>query len=62
MGEWRMTSADTDYYRTRAEQEREAARSATDQYIAAIHLELAVAYEALLKHPELRIGLRVIAA
>lgn len=50
-----MTSKDVDYYRKRAEQERAAARDASKQYIAEIHLELARAYEALLEHPELRL-------
>jgi hypothetical protein len=56
-----MTSADIAYFRARAEQEREAARQAAQLYIAEIHLELASAYEALAKHPELR-TLRDIAA
>ena len=56
-----MTSTDIGYFRARAEQEREAARQATQPYIAEIHLELARAYEALAEHPELR-TLKVIAA
>lgn len=55
-----MSSTDTAYYRSRAEQEREAAHSAVDEFIAAIHLELAVAYEALLTHPELRSDLKIV--
>lgn len=54
-----MSSHDSDYYRARAEQEREAARDASKRYIAAIHLELARSYEALVDHPELRTGLRL---
>lgn len=49
-----MTPEDTNYYRARAEQEREAASDADKQYIAEIHLELARQYEALAEVPELR--------
>ena len=49
-----MSSHDIDYFRSRAEQEREAASRSDKLYIAEIHLELARAYEALAEHPELR--------
>lgn len=49
-----MSSHDIHYYRARAAQEREAANQSDKQFIAEIHLELASAYEALAKHPELR--------
>ena len=42
-----MTRMDTEYYRARAEEEREAARNAREQFIADIHSELAEGYEAL---------------
>lgn len=55
-----MFSRDSDYYRSRAEQEREAAERADQRYIAEIHLELARAYDALAKQPELRASLKVV--
>jgi len=55
-----MTSTDTEYFRARAEQEREAARHATQPFIANIHLELAKAYEALAKHPEQQATVKVV--
>ena len=36
-----MTSDDTEYFRRRAPEEREAASRASEQYLAEIHLELA---------------------
>ena len=54
-----MTPEDTNYYRARAEQEREAARNADKQYVAEIHLELARQYEALAEVRELRPKLRM---
>lgn len=57
-----MTSMDASYYRARAEQEREAALYAASQPIADIHLELAKAYEALVRYPELRPDLKLVAA
>lgn len=50
-----MTSTDVNYYRKRADQERAAARDASKQFVAEIHLELVRAYEDLLQHPELRL-------
>ena len=50
-----MTSRDEDYYRARAEEEREAASHARNAHVAEIHRELARAYEGLLDHPELRL-------
>jgi hypothetical protein len=57
-----MNSADTDYYRARASEEREAAKRSSRNYIAEIHLELAESYEALAEQPELRSGLKVVSA
>ena len=54
-----MSSDDIEYYRTRAAQERVAAADATQSDVAAIHLELAKLYEALVGQPELRLGARV---
>ena len=44
-----MSSQDTDYYRLRADEDRQAARLAPTDYIAEIHLQLACAYEGLLQ-------------
>ena len=49
-----MSSEDVGYFRARAEQEHQAARQATQSYIAEIHLDLASAYEALVQDPEMR--------
>jgi hypothetical protein len=49
-----MTSNDVEYYRARAIQEREHALAAERQDVAAIHLELARLYDALVAEPELR--------
>lgn len=49
-----MTSADKEYYRGRAIQEREMALKAERQDVAAIHEELARQYDALVKEPQLR--------
>jgi hypothetical protein len=49
-----MTSNDVEYYRARAIQEREHALAADRQDVAAIHLELASLYDALVAEPELR--------
>ena len=51
-----MSSDDIEYYRTRAADERRAAADATQSEVAAIHLELAKLYEALVQQPELRLG------
>jgi len=56
-----LKSDDTDYYRRRAEQEREAARNASSQHIAQIHLELARTYEVSAEHREPRTHLRAVA-
>ena len=49
---------DFEYFRARAEQEREAAQDASKQHVAEIHLELANAYEALMEHPMIRPRIR----
>ena len=54
-----MSPEESDYYRARAEQEREAARNADEQYVAEIHLQLARHYEALAEEPGLRPELRM---
>ena len=51
-----MSSDDIEYYRTRAAEERRAAADATQSEVAAIHLELAKLYEALVERPELGLG------
>ena len=56
-----MNSDDTDYYRRRAEQERQAARNASSQHVAQIHLELAKAYEVSAEHYEPQTHLRAVA-
>lgn len=49
-----MSSADTDYYRRRAIEEREMALKSERQNVAAIHEELARQYQALVDEAELR--------
>ena len=49
-----MASDDVDYYRARATEEREHALAADRQDVAAIHLELAQLYDALVTEPQLR--------
>ena len=49
-----MSSEDADYYRQRAQAEREQARSAANANVAEIHDELARLYEALIEHEVLR--------
>ena len=55
-----MSVPQTEYYRTRAAVERELARTSPDQHIAAIHLDLAERYDALIAkgepQPELRVA------
>jgi hypothetical protein len=47
-------SDDIEYFRSRAAQEREAAKDAAQSNVAAIHEELARLYDALADQPELR--------
>ena len=47
-------SADEEYFRARAIEERQAAADATKAEVALIHEELARLYEALVERPELR--------
>ena len=54
-----MLTDEIEYYRTRAAQEREAAADASQSEVAAIHLELARLYEALVREPALRPTRRV---
>lgn len=49
-----MTTQSTEYYRTRASEERERANDSTKEEVAVIHNELAKAYDALAAQPELR--------
>jgi hypothetical protein len=52
-------SDDIEYFRSRAAQEREAAKDAAQSNVAAIHEELARLYDALADQPELRTLRRV---
>jgi hypothetical protein len=49
-----MSSDDTEYYRRRANKERELALKSERQNVAAIHEELAKQYQALADHAHLR--------
>jgi len=55
-----MSSADTEYYRARAAEEREMALKTERRDVAAIHEELARQYQALVDQAELRpkLGIR----
>ena len=54
-----MASNDIEYYRARAIEERKHALASDRQDVAAIHLELARLYDALVKEPALRPTLRI---
>ena len=54
-----MTPNNVEYYRARATQERERALAADRQDVAAIHLELARLYDALVNEPAIRPTLRI---
>jgi hypothetical protein len=54
-----MISNDIDYYRARAIEEREQALAADRQDVAAIHLELARLYDALVNEPAIRPKLHI---
>ena len=54
-----MTSDDTEYYRRRAVQEHELALKAERLNVAALHLELAWQYQALVDQAELRPNFRI---
>lgn len=49
-----VSDSDLEFYRRRARDERDRAREAKRADVAAIHLELAQQYEALIEHGELR--------
>jgi hypothetical protein len=49
-----MAELDIEYYRHRAIEEREKALAADRQDVAAIHLELARLYDALISEPAIR--------
>ena len=51
-----MSSDDLIYYRGRAEAERALALDSNRKDVAAIHVELAMLYDALIAHEELRVG------
>jgi len=55
-----MSSNDTEYYRWRANEEREKALKSERQNVAAIHEELAQQYQALVDQAELRPTLRIV--
>ena len=57
-----MTPRDIDYYRRRATEERESALAADRQDVAAIHLELARLYDALVAVPAIRPRLHIAAS
>ena len=53
-----MSGNNDDYFRARATAERELAATANDSIVAAVHLELASRYEALLRdsgRPDIRL-------
>lgn len=54
-----MARNDIDYYRARAIAEREHALAADRQDVAAIHLELARLYDALVNEPAIRPRLHI---
>lgn len=54
-----MSQRDVDYYRGRAIEEREMALAADRQDVAAIHLELACLYDALVQVPSIRPKLHI---
>ena len=51
-----MSETDMEYYRQRADREREMARNAATPKVAAIHDELARGYDLLVKEPQERNG------
>lgn len=55
-----MTSEEIEYYRKRAQAEREQAKHSSRKDIAEIHEELARLYDALTEHEELRPPLRLV--
>jgi len=55
-----VAETDIEYYRRRAIQEREYALAADRQDVAAIHLELARLYDALVNEPGIRPVLRIV--
>ena len=52
-----MFTSELEYYRQRAQQERERAQTATDPIVAEVHRALAERYEELTKQPEIRVAL-----
>ena len=54
-----MSSDDTEYYRRRAIREHELALNAERLNVAALHLELAWQYQALVDQAELRPNFRI---
>lgn len=54
-----MSTHDIEYFRARAEEERNAAADASQREVVLIHEELARLYDALARHPELRATLKV---
>lgn len=53
-----MSETDIEYYRRRASEERKLALKSERSDVAAIHRELAMQYQTLIDHPELRPRLR----
>ena len=52
-----MFTSELEYYRQRAQEERERAQTATDPIVAEVHRALAERYEGLTKQPEIRVAL-----
>ncbi len=54
-----MSSKDIEYYQARANEERSLVVMSPNDEVAAIHVELAVQYEALVREPSLRSSFRI---
>ena len=55
-----MTTDEVDYYRERAQEERDRAGACTDEFAAEVHEKLATLYEDLIAHgrpPRPRLGI-----
>ena len=57
-----MSQSDIEYYRQRAEAERERAKLSDRAEIAEIHEELARLYDALVEHEQLRPQLHIVSS
>ena len=52
-----MFTSELEYYRQRAQEERERAQTATNPIVAEVHRALAERYEGLTRQPEIRVAL-----